>query len=557
MKNKLYLAAVHALNTQHTNELQESIRNNEATAVAALERAIAAKEAEHLSVLTTKDAAQLEVLRGMKKTHAAAQNEAGRKSEMEYDDQQKRHALDMEAKRSMHESAMLKLQAGHESELEEASEEKMKAVDDVKRRHTRELAAKTAGYDLEVHKTKSEYSAAIEAAVNQVGEAHQSALRDLELKHAHALDSRRAKEAAKEVQLELDYAAALETTAREMLANHGAEVEEMTRNAAQEKEFSLKAKEAHQELVIEGIKAEHAATLYDAVLSSRKGESAALDAAVKAQEEQYKTVMSTKVAEYDAALKAKELELAAARKEASAAKAQVEELEDAERKNEEREVANIVNTKVKHCAAVQQIKANYAAEMKQAASSTRDVVVAVENSFTPPSLGYIACNPEQLNRPRPSLSGRRKAVLVGINYLGSRADLSACINDVHDMQAFLVSSGFSNDAQNMMVLTDDNNDPTCSPTRANIERAMQWLVAGATEGDCLFFLFSGHGGQQVDPHSTEKDCMNETLVPVDYESAGQVQPCCSTLHNAHIAHTHTSPACVCSHRSTTTGSGQT
>merc|ERR1719499_2672641 len=51
---------------------------------------------------------------------------------------------------------------------------------------------------------------------------------------------------------------------------------------------------------------------------------------------------------------------------------------------------------------------------------------------------------------------------------------------------------------------------------------MRWLVAGAQPGDALFFHFSGHGAQQRDPHGIEEDGMNETILPVDFKSAGMI-----------------------------------
>jgi hypothetical protein len=39
----------------------------------------------------------------------------------------------------------------------------------------------------------------------------------------------------------------------------------------------------------------------------------------------------------------------------------------------------------------------------------------------------------------------------------------------------------------MVVLTDDSNDPKSLPTKANIEKAMGWLVDGAQKDDALFF----------------------------------------------------------------------
>jgi hypothetical protein len=37
------------------------------------------------------------------------------------------------------------------------------------------------------------------------------------------------------------------------------------------------------------------------------------------------------------------------------------------------------------------------------------------------------------------------------------------------------------------MLTDDSQDPRAQPTKANIVRAMGWLVAGARKDDSLFF----------------------------------------------------------------------
>mmetsp|Transcript_3968 Transcript_3968/g.5697 ORF Transcript_3968/g.5697 Transcript_3968/m.5697 type:complete len:245 (-) Transcript_3968:51-785(-) len=55
-------------------------------------------------------------------------------------------------------------------------------------------------------------------------------------------------------------------------------------------------------------------------------------------------------------------------------------------------------------------------------------------------------------------------------------------------------------------------------------RAMRWLVQGARAGDSLFFHYSGHGGSVEDksPETDEVDGMDETIVPVDFRSAGQI-----------------------------------
>lgn len=112
-----------------------------------------------------------------------------------------------------------------------------------------------------------------------------------------------------------------------------------------------------------------------------------------------------------------------------------------------------------------------------------------------------------------------KALLIGINYVGTSSELKGCQNDATDMQELLTSQyGFSPNNIRLMLDRPDAEQPT----RKNIMQGVQWLVAGAQPGDCLFFHYSGHGGQQEDPTCFEEDCMNETLIPVDYQSAGQI-----------------------------------
>ena len=45
--------------------------------------------------------------------------------------------------------------------------------------------------------------------------------------------------------------------------------------------------------------------------------------------------------------------------------------------------------------------------------------------------------------------------------------------------------------EDMVILTDDQKNPMSIPTKANILRAMQWLVRDAQPNDSLFIHFSG------------------------------------------------------------------
>jgi hypothetical protein len=74
----------------------------------------------------------------------------------------------------------------------------------------------------------------------------------------------------------------------------------------------------------------------------------------------------------------------------------------------------------------------------------------------------------------------------------------------------------------MVILTDDQSNPAGIPTRANIIRAMNWLVKDAQPNDSLFFHYSGHGGQTQDLDGDHLDGYDETIYPVDFRRAGQI-----------------------------------
>jgi len=55
------------------------------------------------------------------------------------------------------------------------------------------------------------------------------------------------------------------------------------------------------------------------------------------------------------------------------------------------------------------------------------------------------------------------------------------------LEMALTLERFAYDPGDMVILTEDQADPVRRPTRANILRAMQWLVGGAKRDDSLFF----------------------------------------------------------------------
>ena len=142
-------------------------------------------------------------------------------------------------------------------------------------------------------------------------------------------------------------------------------------------------------------------------------------------------------------------------------------------------------------------------------------------------------------------TGRRKALLIGINYFGTKSQLRGCINDVKNMSAYL-NGNFGYAREDMVILTDDQQHPMSQPTRQNILRAMHWLVKDAKPNDSLFFHYSGqdlvptpkegqllivagHGGQTKDMDGDEDDGYDEVIYPVDYTVTAHITD--DDMHN--------------------------
>ncbi|ODV97834.1 hypothetical protein PACTADRAFT_185870 [Pachysolen tannophilus NRRL Y-2460] len=118
-------------------------------------------------------------------------------------------------------------------------------------------------------------------------------------------------------------------------------------------------------------------------------------------------------------------------------------------------------------------------------------------------------------------TGKKKALLIGINYFGTSNELKGCINDVRNMSSFLINN-YGYKIEDMVILTDDQRNPISIPTRANIIRAMHWLVNGAQPNDSLFFHYSGHGGTTKDLDGDEESGYDDTIYPVDFKTAGMI-----------------------------------
>jgi len=109
------------------------------------------------------------------------------------------------------------------------------------------------------------------------------------------------------------------------------------------------------------------------------------------------------------------------------------------------------------------------------------------------------------------------ALLVGINYEGTRSELNGCINDANNLKNVLISKwGYK--PENITMLTDKTKK---KPTKNNImkELSRHVQIEGMTD---FWFSYSGHGSYVKDTNGDEKDNREETLVPLDYSRRGLI-----------------------------------
>jgi metacaspase-1 len=115
------------------------------------------------------------------------------------------------------------------------------------------------------------------------------------------------------------------------------------------------------------------------------------------------------------------------------------------------------------------------------------------------------------------MSGKKIALLIGINYFGTNSELSGCINDIMDIQLALQKYGYTE----FHILTDaPNNGITAIPTAKNIVQKVKECVGRLSAGDTLYFHYSGHGSYLRDQTlykdgRDEKDGFDECICTVD------------------------------------------
>jgi len=116
---------------------------------------------------------------------------------------------------------------------------------------------------------------------------------------------------------------------------------------------------------------------------------------------------------------------------------------------------------------------------------------------------------DKYKRELATVSKKRTAFLVGINYTGTVNELYGCINDTKNVEDLLKNKyNFTNIA----LLNDETAE---KPTKQNILKGLQTLLSNTESGDTAFFMFSGHGTCMADFNGDEKDGQDELIIPID------------------------------------------
>lgn len=105
---------------------------------------------------------------------------------------------------------------------------------------------------------------------------------------------------------------------------------------------------------------------------------------------------------------------------------------------------------------------------------------------------------------------KKKALLIGINYENTYAQLNGCINDVSLVGNYIKTKGFS-----VTLLTDKTDK---KPTKTNIIAELDKFLTSSEENDFLYFHYSGHGSYVNDTNNDELDGKDETIVSQDLQN---------------------------------------
>lgn len=118
----------------------------------------------------------------------------------------------------------------------------------------------------------------------------------------------------------------------------------------------------------------------------------------------------------------------------------------------------------------------------------------------------------------------KKALLIGINYVGTSSELNGCINDLENIQKYLDDNNYMK--KDDCILMNDNLKGDNYPSKESILKQLQVLVSFANSAENkdrevqIFVSYSGHGSHVKDYSGDERDEKDEVICPADYSVNG-------------------------------------
>lgn len=121
------------------------------------------------------------------------------------------------------------------------------------------------------------------------------------------------------------------------------------------------------------------------------------------------------------------------------------------------------------------------------------ISVLPNHNYTPifdPGFTGVNHHPISPSNCQTHCQGIKKAVVIGINYFGQLGELEGCTQDARNFAQYLIDC-FNYSPNDIVLLGDNLVSPGSQLIKANILRAMHWLVKNAKPGDSIFFYYSG------------------------------------------------------------------
>ncbi|KAJ1753342.1 hypothetical protein LPJ79_000429 [Coemansia sp. RSA 1821] len=141
---------------------------------------------------------------------------------------------------------------------------------------------------------------------------------------------------------------------------------------------------------------------------------------------------------------------------------------------------------------------------------------------------HFSAYQHQVPVQQSNLSGTKYALIIGINYYEHEYSQTSNINGAHAFKSLLQRKyGYSE--QNVVLLSDDQEDLRCHPTCHNITSHIKRMMRDVRPNDAVFFYFCGFGRLPAQLKERRSEVLSgirrlrcDYILPSDFEYAGAI-----------------------------------